>query len=387
MKIGITTFGADGGVSGISQYAMQLLREFEEIAGDHEIEVVMYEDEQAVFLPDPNSPLRGVPMSTRLRNPLVSIAWHQLVLPWFCKQRGYDVLFLPAANRRLPIWAPCPTVGTVHDFSSLHVDGKYDAARMFYIKQVLPLLARRLTTAVTVSEASRKDVVDYAGVPAEDCVVTSLAADTDVYYPRDRVRARAHIAEQYGIEGPYLLYVSRIEHPGKNHARLIRAFDRLKDAVDIPHSLVICGSDRERAEEVHAVADQMRHKDAIHFTGFAASEDLPWFYAASDAVVFPSLYEGFGLPVLEAMACGIPVAASDLSSLPEVVGSAGLLFDPYDEESIAQAMRALVESEELRADLSRRGIERASKFDWRQTASQTLDAIVSAGRRGRQSRS
>ena len=315
MKIGITTFGGDGGKSGISQYIINILREFATLPAGPDFEVIVYEDEKALFVPNPDS-MSTLCFGNALRNPLTNIAWHQAFLPNLCRRRKYDVLFLPAGNRRLPVSLPCPSVGTVHDFSSIHVEGKYDRARMFYIKKVLPFLARRLTRVLTVSESSKRDIVQYARVPEKTVTVTPLAANNSVYFPKEKSECLGRMVPKYGIRPPYILYISRIEHPGKNHAGLIHAFTSLKEKENIPHQLVLAGSDWDRAEEVHRAANESSQAKDILFTGFAPNEDLPDLYCGADLFVFPSLYEGFGLPVLEAMTCGIPVACSNISSIP-----------------------------------------------------------------------
>lgn len=382
MNVGITTFGADGGKSGISQYVINLLNQFALAENGAHFDVIVYEDEQSLFVP-PAMHFTALCLSGRWRHPVLNIAWHQLALPRWCRKRGYDVLFLPAGNRRLPFSAPCPTVGTVHDFSSLHVEGKYDPARVLYITRVLPLFIRRLTRVLTVSESSKRDIVEYAGVPEDRVHVTPLAANRDLYYPRDRQSALARAVSKYGLRPPYILYISRIEHPGKNHVRLIRAFARLKESEALPHQLVLAGSDWMRADEVHGAAEMSGYADDIVFTGFVPTEDLPDLYCGADVFVFPSLYEGFGLPVLEAMCCGIPVACSNISSMPEVAGDAALLFDPYDEEAIEEALRELLTDPELRAYYAQRGLERSQRFTWSVTAARTLDVLRAAAEEGR----
>lgn len=381
MRIGITTFGGDGGKSGISQYIINILREFAALPDRPEFEVIVYEDEKNLFVPDPES-MSTLCFGDRLRSPISNIAWHQISLPGLCRKQGYDVLFLPAGNRRLTLSLPCPSVGTVHDFSSIHVEGKYDPARMFYIKRVLPFLVRRLTRVLTVSESSKRDIVQYARVPEECVTVTPLAADNQIYYPRDREECLERVVAKYNIRPPYILYISRIEHPGKNHAGLIRAFSILKEKENLPHQLVLAGSDWDRAEEVHRVADESSQTDDILFTGFAPTEDLPDLYCGADLFVFPSLYEGFGLPVLEAMTCGIPVACSNVSSIPEVIGDAGMLFDPYDEGSMADAMKRLLTEHGLDSHCRERGLKRARQYSWAAAAAITLKALREAAGEG-----
>ncbi len=377
MKIGMTTFGGDGGKSGISQYIIKLLEQFGDMNELGELEVFLYEDEQEIFAKE-ESNFESLLFGNQVRSPVANIAWHQLSLPRWVRRRAYDVMFLPAGNRRLPATCPCPTVGTVHDFSSLHVAGKYDWSRLFYIKQVLPRLVRQLTRVLTVSECSKRDIVQYAGVPEEKVIVTPLAVDHQTYFVRDREECAERMKEKYNVDRPYLLYVSRIEHPGKNHAKLIEAFNLIKAKEDIPHQLVLAGSDWNGAEEVHRMAEASPFSDDIVFTGFAPTEDLPDMYGAADLFVFPSLYEGFGLPILEAMASGAPTACSNVSSLPEVAGDAAALFDPRDAESIAESVAPILLSQDKRTELSDMGVSRASKFTWRATARKTMEVLHQA---------
>jgi glycosyltransferase involved in cell wall biosynthesis len=380
MKVGISTFGGDGGKSGISQYIIQLIREFARQPDGCTFETIGYGDERSVFVPESGG-IVHLPFGSHLRSPIRNVFWHQTTLPRYCRERAFDVLFLPAGNRRLPLYSPCPTVGTVHDFSSIHVPGKYDRARLFYITQVLPFLIRRLTHVLTISESSKRDIVEYARVPEEKVTVTPLAADPDVYFPRDPQEALALLSPRHAVRPPFILYTSRIEHPGKNHARLIRAFAELKRKERIPHQLVLAGTDRERAEEVHRTAEETGIAKDILFTGFVATQDLPLLYQAAGIFVFPSLYEGFGLPILEAMACGTPVACSRISSMPEVAGDAAILFDPDEEGSISSAIWSIISQADLRKDLAVRGLERSKQFSWARTAAQTLAVIRSVARR------
>ncbi|MBI1290650.1 glycosyltransferase [bacterium] len=380
MRIGICTFGGDGGKSGISRYIINVLAEMAQLDQSHEIDLMLYEDERDVFLPKAGRPMNPLTFPTSLRPPIRNILWHQASLPGLCRRNRYGVLFLPAANRRATISLPCPSVGTVHDFSSIHVTGKYDPARIFYIRTVLPFLVRRLSHVLTVSESSRRDIIEFAGVPPDRVTVTPLAADHRVYFPDDRDKARAHIKARYKIDGPYILYTSRLEHPGKNHVRLIEAFNQMKSASGLPHKLVLAGSDWSGAEAVHASAEKSPYRADIVFPGFVASADLPALYRGADLFVFPSLYEGFGLPILEAMACGVATACSNLSSMPEVAGDAAPTFDPYQPEAIRDVLLRLLDDESHRAECERRCIARAAEFNWARTAATTLSVLETAAK-------
>jgi glycosyltransferase involved in cell wall biosynthesis len=378
VRIGVSTFGCDRGRSGIGRYLICLLREFAAAPNGDHCEVLMCEEDREAFLPPEAGRVSPVCLTNSLRRPLVNLAWHQAALPGWCRRRGYDALFLPAGNRRVPLWSPCPAVGTVHDLASLHVRGKYDPARTLYVTRLLPRLIRRLSRVIAVSESGKRDIVEGAGVPEERVVVIPQGVDHGRYFPRDGEEARARVCPRYGIRPPYILYVSRLEHPGKNHVRLIRAFARLKASGRFPHGLVLAGPDSARAEEVRRAASASPCAAQVAFAGFVPEEDLPDLYAGAELLAFPSLYEGFGLPVLEAMACGVPVACSNTSSLPEVAAGAAVLFDPGDEDAIAEALEKLLADAELRSACARRGIQRSRAFTWSATATRTLAVIREA---------
>jgi glycosyltransferase involved in cell wall biosynthesis len=375
LKIGILTFACDAGHSGIGQYVVHLLRELPTLAPGVQFEVIGHEDELASLLPAEH-PYAVQIVGGQWKRPIRNIAWQSLALPGLCKSRGYDALFLPAANRRLPAWLPCPAVGTVHDFSSMHIDGKYDPLRDVYIKRVLPMLVRRLTRVIAVSECTKRDIVRFARCPADRVTVIPHGVDRGAYFPRDKTASQAAVCSKYRLRAPYMLYVSRIEHPGKNHARLIRAFAQLKRDAGVPHQLVLAGSNWTRAEQVHNEAEAAGLGEDIRFTGFVDQTDLPNLYNGADLFVFPSLYEGFGMPILEAMACGVPVACSNAASLPEVAGDAAEYFEPTDEQSIADALKRTLADPALCARLAEAGKTRAAAFSWARAAEQTFETIA-----------
>jgi glycosyltransferase involved in cell wall biosynthesis len=378
MRIGISTFGGDGGKSGISRYIIKLIEHLALISPNDRFEVIAFADEIPIFCPHQADNVEMLPVDAKFRSPVRNILWHQWPLGRLCHSRRYDVLFLPAANRRLPLHVPLPTVGTVHDFSSLHVEGKYDPARMFYIKRVLPFLIRRLSQVLTVSESSKRDIVQYARVPERRVTVTYLAAEQGIYAPGDRAESRNRIIARYPVRGPYILYISRLEHPGKNHVRLIRAFEQMKTRTGLPHQLVLAGSKWAGSEPIHTAAAESPFTRDIIFPGFVKEEDLGHLYRGADLFVFPSQYEGFGLPVLEAMACGVPVACSNVSSMPEVAGSAGRYFSPQSIEEMTLAMEAILTDPSEAQRLASAGMVRARTFDWNTTARQTLDVLRQA---------
>ena len=374
IRFGMTTFGADRGRSGIGTYVLNLVREFELMALGDRFELVSSPAERSDF-----APLHagfGVVEAAVRQGPLPEVLWHHTGLPRLVAARGWDVLFLPAGNRRLVFRAPCPMVATVHDLASSHLHDKYDPLRSVYNRRVIPGLIRRLAHVITVSQCSKQDIVRHAGIDPDRVTVIPNGVDHRRFRPRDAALAAERVAGRLGVTGPYLLYVARLEHPAKNHVRLIKAFDRLKVATGLPHTLVLAGPDWTGAATIHAEIGRARHAASIRTLGFVAGGDLPDLYAAADLMVFPSLYEGFGIPLIEAMAMGTVVASSNAASLPEVGGDAALYFDPRDEQAIAGTLERLLTDSALAADLRRRGLARAAAYTWRRTAEATLETLT-----------
>jgi glycosyltransferase involved in cell wall biosynthesis len=264
----------------------------------------------------------------------------------------------------------------VHDLASVYVADKYDLFHQIYIRKVVPTLLRRLDGVVTISENTRQDVIEHVPLPPKRVHAVRCGVDHGRFAPGLEGPAREEVLSRHGLSGPYVIYVSRIEHPGKNHVRLIEAFDRLKRRhPGLPHSLLLVGGDRERAEEVHQAAERVSTASSIRFSGFIDRADLRALYEGAALAITPSLFEGFGLPVLEAMACGTAVACSRTSALPEVAGGAAALFDPYDVESIASVLERVLLDDALREDLRRRGLERSAAFTWQGCAQRTLEVV------------
>jgi glycosyltransferase involved in cell wall biosynthesis len=251
---------------------------------------------------------------------------------------------------------------------------------MFYITRVLPRMMRRLTRVISVSESTRRDLESFAQVDPARIRVIHNGADLDRFSPRDRDAAKSAVAAKLRLPRDFLLYIARLEHPGKNHVRLLEAFAALKRETGLPHRLVLVGSRWNGAELIEAKVEELGLENDVVFPGFVANETLPDLYAAADVFVFPSLFEGFGIPVLEAMACGTPVCASNTSSIPEVVGEAGLLFDPHEPNQIGDAMRRLLTDSSLRAELVQRGLVQARRFTWDNAAAAVLEELEKAGR-------
>ncbi len=372
MRIGISAFAGDSGKSGISQYMQNIFKRLPHLSADDEFVVFMARSDREHF--DFGHPrVKIVTSPDCMGHPVVNIIWHMLWLPVMLASQKCDCVYLPAGNRRLSWWYGVPSVGTVHDLSQLHVEGKYDPFRMFYSTRILPLLMRRLSRVIAVSQATRRDLERHTEVDPGNIEVIYNGADLDRFKPRDKTMAAQRIRQKFDIESPYILYTARLEHPGKNHVRLLKAFAQLKQEQQLPHYLVLAGSPWHGAEAIYAAAQDFGVSRFVSFPGFVPQEDLPDLYAGADLFVFPSLFEGFGIPLLEAMASGTPLCAANTASIPEVVQDAGLLFNPECTYEIQQAIAILASDKGLCNLLVDRGMKQSHRFNWDDSARQVLD--------------
>ncbi|MBI2512593.1 MAG: glycosyltransferase family 4 protein [Opitutae bacterium] len=378
MKIGISTSVMQRGRSGVGQYVLALVRALLPAARRHEITLFVLREDLPHF-EFARGAVRLVPVEERFRSAVRDIAWHQTALPVIARRLGLDVLHVPSYRRML--WPkPCALVATIHDLAPFRVAGKYDRVRMFYGRVVARRLAWRQDEIVAVSRHTACDVAAFFGVPRQRLTVVPNGLDHERFHPRAE-GDRCEIARRRGVTAPFFLYVARLEHPAKNHVKLVRAFNRFKAASGSPWQLVLGGSDWHGAEHIHAEVRRSPWCDAIHTLGFVADADLPAWYRAAGGFVYPSAYEGFGLPPVEAMACGCPVLSSSRGALAEVVGDAALIVEPDDEEDFAAQLRRFATDEELRLDLRDAGLKHACAFDWARTAEATLGVYQLAARR------
>ena len=268
-----------------------------------------------------------------------------------------------------------PTVLTVHDLIFRHLPEHHKPLNRWYLNLTMPLYCRRASHIIAISECTERDLITAYGLPPEKITVIYEAADPRFGPRPPKVVAAART--RYGLPDRYLLFVGTIE-PRKNLARLLAAFERIH-AERLSDALVIVGKRGWLYDDFFARLEQSSARDAVILPGYVPNDDLPTIYAGAQALVFPSLYEGFGLPVLEAMACGTPVVASNASSLPEVGGSAALYFSPTQVEAMVEAVCRLLRDADLRGSMRTEGLNRAAEFSWRSTAAKTrtvYDALL-----------
>jgi glycosyltransferase involved in cell wall biosynthesis len=276
-----------------------------------------------------------------------------------------------------PPFAPCPVVATIHDLSFEHLPETFKRRSWMQLRLTVRRTARTAAHIITSSEFSRRDLIETYNIAPERISVTHAAAA-----PHFRPAAADRVADvrrRYGIQGDYLLAVGSIQ-PRKNLVRLVRAYSdlRRRRSHDKLPQLVLVGKRAWLYGETLRAVEQSGVASNVIFTGYAPERDLPALYTGALCFVYPSYFEGFGLPPLEAMQCGAAVIAGDRTSLPEVVGDAGLLVNPFDEDAIGAAIASLIDDDELRARLGARGRERAALFNCTETARQTLQVYEQA---------
>ena len=295
------------------------------------------------------------------------ILWEQTALPWRLRG-GADVFHSP--HHSLPL-APtgCPLVVTVHDVTFRLLPARYTRARRLYMNLITAISARRATQVIVPSASVRDDFCRLFRVPASRVAVVPEAA-APTMRPIEDARLLAEARGRLRLPDRFILSVGTLE-PGKNRATLLRAFALLR-ARGLPHQLVITGQAGWGAESPLALAERLGVAGAVRLTGYVDDGVLPLLYNLAEAFVFPSWREGFGLPPLEALACGAPVVASDRPALPEVLGDAALYVPPNAPAALADALERLLTDDALHADLRVRGLARAAGYSWERAARETL---------------
>lgn len=366
INVALSTSVVQRGKSGVATYIFGLLEGLRRTDAEVAITLLGLADDQPLFSRWLDR-CRWVSVPEIYRSAVRNIWWHQTKLPQILRRDKIDVLHVPS-YRRIVAQPRCPQVVTIHDLAAFALRGKYDLARTLYGKYVVRLLARRADVITTVSRTTADDVERYFGVPTADTHVIWNGIDHDQLQPQSPEAVRAAMA-RLGQTEPYFIYLARLEHPAKNHVRLIEAFEQFCERQpDARHELLLGGADWHGAEIIHARIAASPRRERIRALGFVSATDLPFWYAGATAMVYPSLFEGFGLPPIEAMACGCPVISSGSGSLAEVVGDAARIVDPLSVESIAAALEAVAFQPGVADELRRAGLAHAAKFSWEKAA-------------------
>ncbi len=361
--------------AGISQYTEQIVRRF--------MEALPRSNDALTVFAGPATPpdgyvsdgVRWVPSRLPTRHAPGRIVWEQIVAPIVSARAGLDVLFCPV--NVVPLANPVPSVVTVHDLAFLAYPEAFHTAKRRYLTAMTRLSVRRARHIIAVSAHTRDDLVHHFGVRPERVTVIPNAAD-ERYRPADTPDDITRFKAANALPDRFILFVGTLE-PRKNLRRLIEAF-ALFSGDDPGVKLVIVGASGWLTSDLAPLVQSRGLSDRIIFTGYVPDDDLPLWYQAATVFCYPSLYEGFGLPLLEAMACGVPVVTSRTSSLPEVAGDAARLVDPTDICGLASTLQSVLANDARRQAMSEAGIARSHAYSWERTAAATLAVIRDAAR-------
>ncbi len=306
------------------------------------------------------------------------LAYEQCALPIQLRRHAAELLFTPSVA--VPLAWRGKQVTIIYDMIAEHADvTKYPRARNLYVRWMSRYAARRADAVITISENSRREIAQYARVPRDKIHLAYPAAAPTLARVTD-ASALQRVRDAYQLPERFILYLGTLE-PGKNLPHLIRAYSAMKRArPELPQHLVLAGA---QGWGVRAIEDEIQRSDAtgFHLIGFVDESDVAALYSLADLFVYPSLYEGFGMPPLEAMACGAPVIVSNVSALPEVLGAlwqgqrAGITVAPRDQDALTRAMARVLTDDALAAQLRAKGLQRAQEFSWQASAQIVLDTL------------
>ncbi len=306
------------------------------------------------------------PSRWRTDNPLIRIAWEQIVWPSILSDHNIDLLHSMAFVT--PVRSPCPTIVTVYDLSFIYFPEQYPLLKRLYLTNLTRRSCQKAKRIVTISEAGRQDVHHQFGIALDKIDVVPPGVDSS-FVPLSESEVKA-FREHQQLPKQFVLHVGTLQ-PRKNLLILIEAMAQIKRP---EITLVLAGGKGWYYKDIFARVQKLGLENQVRFTGYVSETDLPLWYNAASMLIYPSFYEGFGMPALEAMACGTPVVVANNSSLPEVVGEAGRLFDPDDIQALAEHIVTVLDDQEIVATMRQKGMKQARLYNWSESG-QKLNSI------------
>lgn len=369
MKIGIDSRAAKWyRGTGIGTYSYQLINSLNKI--DHI-------NDYLLFMPQTSNCGIDFNDNYKIRNISQNIQgnfWDEVNIPNILKNEDMDLYHVPQNGIGLPKDKTCPFIITLHDIIPYKMPETVGETYLEIFLREMPKIIPLCDGIITVSNYSKQDIVSAFNYPEEKVFVTHLAHE-DIYFPLNKDKCRDFIAKNYSIKDDFILYVGGFS-PRKNIVGLIQSFSKLHERLKNSNlKLIIAGKQGKSYSLYKKTAEDFNIADKVIFPGFISLEHMPIFYNACKFFVYPSLYEGFGLPPIEAMACGVPVIASNTTSIPEVVDGAAVLINPYDTDELTEAMEKVLLDNNLRNDLIKKALIRSSEFSWLKTAENTLNSF------------
>jgi glycosyltransferase involved in cell wall biosynthesis len=365
LRIGIDAHMLGQHETGNETYIFELVKALLEI--DHKNEYFLFVEEPSglpkIAINAPNCLI----VQLKSHSPLIRLGYE---LSYWAKHYYLDILHV---TYNAPLFQTCPTIVTIHDIAFEMFPEWFSVRDKIILKTLVPRSARKASRVLTISDAARSDIIARYKLANE--LVTTIHIAPGIDFLHIDPHQIDTIRQKYKTSDRFILAVGNLQ-PRKNLQRLIQAFAKAKRSDQIPHKLVIVGQNWYQAHQIYDSVKEMNIEADIVFTGYIPKEDLRGLYAAANAFVYPSLYEGFGLPIVEAMACGTPVITSNIPVLTEVAADAAYFVDPKDTDSICAALLTVLSSTELQHQLSEKGLARAQHFSWRECAYQTLKTYL-----------
>lgn len=373
MEILIDAFGIVDKTTGVGQYSLQLLSALSEIDTRNEYYICLQKklnDSHPIFN------LKNKRNFTLIRDDVSAIGLKKQFYYYNLLRRNrFKFDLLHSLNSELPLYGNTKSIVTFHDLKYIKYPyflNKFSTIKSKYLKYTMKKGAEKASKIIAVSQSTKNDIIHLLGIEKDKIIVIYEASNLGMYPKVNGEMANSDILKKYSIQKPYFLYVGE-KRPHKNLEGLIKAFAIFKEKYDSRNSsLVLTGKKYSTYHEYITIAENLGVKNSLIFTGFIPEKYLKTIYSEAETLLLISFYEGFGIPILEAMECGIPVITSNISSMPEVAGKAALLVDPNNIQEIVEAMNDIVSSKILRKQLIESGFKRVKQFSWERTARQTL---------------
>lgn len=367
MKIGIDARAARWyRGTGIGTYTYQLI---------YNLNLIDNTNEYHLFWPDDNyqdlHPGENFNFKVLKDNNISSDFWSEINIPNILTDTGIDIYLVPQNGIGLPKEKNCKYIITLHDVIPFKLPETVGPGYLKIFLQNIPDIIKRADAIITVSEYSKKDISETLNVPLNKIFVTQLAAE-NIYYPMDRTTAGQLLKRKYNIDYDFILYLGGFS-PRKNIKGLIEAYYKIYKKLSVKHKLIILGKHGKSYDDYRQLVDKLGLNEYVIFTGFVPVNDLPLFYNSASLFVYPSFYEGFGLPPIEAMACATPTITSNVTSIPEIIDGCAMTINPYDVDELSEAMHIILEDKNLWQHYSIIGFKKSREFSWKETARKTLD--------------
>jgi glycosyltransferase involved in cell wall biosynthesis len=362
MKIAFDARCLLGKRTGVGRYLLNLIKRMSSLRGEIEFNLFVDESIKKVHFGDKNN------ISIKKIN-APNLLWKNIRLPFALMSDKAHLVHLPSYT--IPFWAPCPTIVTIHDVIFAFHPEWCSKKQHIRFKHLVRLSAKKANAIIVVSNSTKKELLDLTKISEDKIYLTYLAAD-EIFKPNKDPLVLENLRQKYNFKEDYILHVGSL-HPRRNIERIINAFSHLKKEIDKKIIFILVGQWFDKKNKLNDMAKKLNIINYIKHIDYVPDDDLVKLYNFADLFIYPSLYEGFGLPVLEAMACGTPVITSNISSLPEITGDAAFLVDPYNVYEMKEAMKSILLEKELHSRLIEKGFKKIKNYTWNKAAEKTLE--------------